>query len=417
MKLQSIAILIFICLSFSCNQASIYTEDASQTVIIHSPQNIKELQLAKYSEVFDSIKIIPLESPDSALIGRIDKILIYDNRIFILDQIQRKAVFEFDMNGRFIRRFGNVGLGLGEYEEPNDMSVNEKELAIWVNDQRKFVIYDLDGNFLKEVRTGNLAKSGVQIDRDMFALYLDIGADVASGEKFDLKILNKSGKLRHIGFKKKDKHFSKGNFFLSQHENYFLVSPGYSCNIYEINANNKALLKKYEIDFGKYKMPDDLPLKYNTPIEFQKALDRSDYASLSGYWETTDYLIYTFAYKGKIYDAYYSKKTGEIKYGNAWFNNVFGIFAGANKGIYGNSVIGIYDPANIESYQKTFKSPPSGKKLDTMASDANKFFRIEADERKFVGSDFNYSKEEIDMLQSIKTSDNPVILIKKMKRF
>jgi hypothetical protein len=297
------------------------------------------------------------------------------------------------------------------------MSVNDKELTIWVSDQRKFIIYDLNGNVLREVRTGTLAKSGVQLDKDQFALYLDIGGDVATDEKFDLKIFDNYGENTYVGLEKKNKYFSKGSFFFSQYRNHFLVSPGYSNDIYEINPNSDTIRKKYTIDFGKYKMPEDFPLKYVTQIKFQHALEKSTYAALSNYWETPGYLAYSFVYKGLVYDAYYSKSTGEIKYGNAWFNNVHGIFSGINKGAYDDNIISFFDPADVASYQKSFTSIPTAKQLDTTVAAANKYYGSGTDKDKFVAGDFTHNQEEIDMLQSIKASDNPVILIKRLKHF
>ncbi|HEX8019276.1 6-bladed beta-propeller [Mucilaginibacter sp.] len=411
-----LTILVYLLLICSCTRTTTsYTEDISKFTTIHAPQKIKDLQFVKYSDVFDSVKIIKLESTKSSLIGRIDKVLYYDSKIFILDQTERKAVFEFDANGKFIRQFGSVGNGPGKYNEPNDISVNKKELAIWVSDLEKFVIYDLDGRFLREVKTASFGKSGAMLDDNKFAVYLDIGADVASGEKFNLKVINDQGEVTHVAFEKKDKDFSKGSFFFSQNENQFIISPGYSNNIYALG--NNAVTKKFAVDFGQYQMPADFSQKFPTAIKFQQALSRSNYAYLSKYWDTPGYLVFSFVYKGMLFDAYYSKRTKVLKFGNAWFNNVHGILSGVNKGAYADNIIAIYDPAHVDSYQKTYKSPPSKNQIDTLVSGANRFFRTGGNEGKFVASDFSYSKEEIDLLHSIKTSDNPVILIQKLKKF
>ncbi|WP_184547879.1 6-bladed beta-propeller [Mucilaginibacter sp. FT3.2] len=415
MKFAPLVVVAFFLLC-SCNRTNTYFEDVSQLTTIHSPKTIKKLQLAKYSDVYDSVKIIKLESTKSSLIGRIDKVLFYDNKIFVLDQAERKAVFEFDAKGQFIQRFGSIGSGPGKYNEPNDMSVNKNELTIWVSDLKKFIVYDLKGKFLREIRTHCYGKSGAMIDENKFALYMDIGADVVTNEKFDLKVFNDKGVVTHVAFEKRDKDFSKGSFFFSQNENQFLLSPGYSNNIYALNSNN-VVVKKYAIDFGQYKIPADFALKFPNGIKFQQALSRSDYAYLSGYWEAPGYLIYSFVYHGMQYDAFYSKKTKVFKYGNAWFNNVHGMLTGNNKGVYADNVIAIYDPAHIDSYQKSYKVPPSRSRIDTLVSGANRYFGKLGFEGKFIASDFSYSKEEIDLLQSIKTSDNPVILMQKLKHF
>ncbi|PUZ24936.1 hypothetical protein DCC81_11505 [Chitinophaga parva] len=156
------------------------------------------------------------------------------------------------------------------------------------------------------------------------------------------------------------------NLHSRQNRNQFLVSPGYSNDLYEIDTNKNVLHKKYSIDLGKYRLPNDFATKYPTFISFDKGLGHSNYAYITDYWDTPNYLVYSFSYKGLIYDVYYSKRTKQIRYGNAWFNNVYGIIVGANKGAYDDNIIAVYDPANIESYQKSLITKRTKEQTDSL---------------------------------------------------
>ncbi|MBO9152196.1 6-bladed beta-propeller [Chitinophaga sp. GCM10012297] len=417
MKCKYYVSLIVLILFFSCNDRKASIEDESAFILIPSPKEIKDLQLSRYSEVFDSVRIIRLETKAESLIGRVDKILYNNDHIFILDQVQSKAVFEFDGSGKFIRRFGKNGNGVGEYNEPNDISIIGDELVIWVNDQTKFIIFNLDGTLAREVKTGSTAKSGVMLGENRYALYLDIGKDWKGTEKYNLKMYDRTENLDGVGFESNWEYFSKGGFFFSQNRRKFLISPGYSNTIYEIYPEGNVLSKKYGIDFGKAQIPDGFSDKYKGPMAFHEALAKSGYAYLDHYWETDDCLIYTFVYKRKIYSAYYSKKSKQTKYANTWFNDVNGFFTGVNKGISGNDVVMVFDPSHIESLQNVYKAPPSRIQMDTMAAAANRFYKAISGRDDFVASDFIYTPEEIDVLQSVKSSDNPIVLIQKLKYF
>jgi len=418
MKFYIYVIIVFSFLS-ACKQATPIKEVLNQSTKISFPQTLDRIKFCKYSEVYDSVKLVKLQTNKESLIGRIDKILVQNGNFFILDQVERKAVLEFDANGKFLRKFGKVGNGSGEYGSPNDMTVNAQGLTIWDSQVNKFITYDLNGKFIKEVKSRSSAKSGVMLNADAFALYLDIGIDAAnSNEKFDFKIIDNAGKVIHTGFEKKDKSFSKGSFFFNQSGNETLLSPGYSNAIYAVHKDE--IVKKYTIDFGKHEMPASFPEKYTSVRKFEKGLKESNYVALLSYLETPAYLNFSFTYHSLIYSCFYSKKTKAIKYGNVWFNNVHGVLPGVNKAVYNNNVIAFYDPASIDYYHKNYTYPLEKSKIDSFISEINTYFfngHPGNAANTITSADYQFSKSELDDLQTIKASDNPVLLIQKLKDF
>lgn len=109
-----------------------------------------------HSMIMDSTviaSVTPLETKIETLIGHIDKMLIREGRMYLLDKEGAKSLFVFDTSGKFIYKINRVGQGPGEYIEPDDFTVNDKagEVIIWDIDQKKALFFK-DNVFLREKR-------------------------------------------------------------------------------------------------------------------------------------------------------------------------------------------------------------------------------------------------------------------------
>jgi len=58
------------------------------------------------------------------IIGSIDKILCFNEGIFILNNKSSKKVLQYDNNGKLLCQIGQFGKGPGEYDLPDDMSID-----------------------------------------------------------------------------------------------------------------------------------------------------------------------------------------------------------------------------------------------------------------------------------------------------
>jgi len=365
MKLYPYILIALLSLLTSCNNAPLIEIDHNNAIRISIPADIPKIAFNKYSDVYDDIKLVKLETSKECLIGRIDKLVAHKGHFFILDQVQSKAVFEFDSNGKFIKRFGSNGRGRGKFNTPNDLSVYGNELVIWDNEVGKFLVYDIgDGRLLRELKAKSTGKSGVILDKDHFAIYMDLGNNESPTEKANLKILNNEAKLIGSGFEHRNNEYSKGEMFFYPGVNHMLLSPGYSNDIYALE-NNKAI-KKYIIDFGKYALPSDFANDFQTSIDFSEGLKKSNYAYLSKYFETPDHLIFSFVFNSQYYDCFYSKKIKKLKIGNVWINNVKGIVPGAITTVSNGTVISFFEPSSgIDYFKKNFTHPMSKEKVNS----------------------------------------------------
>lgn len=71
----------------------------------------------KLSEIVEQVILIPLETKEESLIGRIDKLMEYKGLYYILDRDSRKGLIIFDSNGKFINCIDAKGKGPGEFNK------------------------------------------------------------------------------------------------------------------------------------------------------------------------------------------------------------------------------------------------------------------------------------------------------------
>lgn len=150
-----------------------------------------------FSSVFKNFKLTPLETRNECLIGRISKMEVIDDTLYILDSNIAKSLFLFDREGKFIQKIGKIGKGPGEYIQPAFFSVNYKEKQILILDtkQQKIIRYASNGDFINEFK---LEKDllPIQIATQKDLIYIDQLNSKYMPSDYLLYALDKSGKIK-----------------------------------------------------------------------------------------------------------------------------------------------------------------------------------------------------------------------------
>lgn len=102
------------------------------------------------SDVFSSVKVVPLQTTDLSLITDGAQLKFSNQFIFIESN---KSVKLFDYEGNFIQNFERKGNGVGEYLGISDFCIDEpsKKIEILDKRQKKIFQYDYKGNYLGEI--------------------------------------------------------------------------------------------------------------------------------------------------------------------------------------------------------------------------------------------------------------------------
>ena len=94
----------------------------------------------------EKVSEINLEEHESDYIGIIHKIIVEENRIFLLDK-SRKQVLVFSLDGKFARAIGRSGEGPGEFRYLYTMDVKGNLIACFDQGNLRITLFDTSGAF------------------------------------------------------------------------------------------------------------------------------------------------------------------------------------------------------------------------------------------------------------------------------
>ncbi len=154
------------CLVFAivaCNNNSI--EIAEKEIDL----DIKETQKFNLSEFIIAQKHINLELTDESAIGYINKCVMFNNSLYVLDAYYAKKLMEFDLEGDYIRSLAQMGTGPGEYNAITDFVITDKYIHI-LSDRSKIIVLNKEGNFIRERKIDIYCDSFASLDEDTWLL-------------------------------------------------------------------------------------------------------------------------------------------------------------------------------------------------------------------------------------------------------
>lgn len=118
--------------------------------------NCVSLNVDDLSTAFSDISVVELETSPECLMGNIKKVIRTESRLLVLAEISGgdRALFAFDVNGKFIMQIGRQGQANNEYLRLQNFFIDEKSNNITIMDSngKKFIEFDKDGQFIKSVK-------------------------------------------------------------------------------------------------------------------------------------------------------------------------------------------------------------------------------------------------------------------------
>lgn len=307
-KLFSLLIIIF----FSSCQGE-KNEEALQII----KASLNEVNIS-ISDLFESARVVPLETTDNSLIMSLKKIIYYNNQLYIFDD-KLSGVFIFDKNGKFINKIVRVGQGEGEYTLIYDFVINEAENQIeMLSPFGAIYCYDLEGAFLKKY---NLPSPPPNYQRMEFldAKHIITWSHVTSDEN-GLSILSRTTNSTINSFWKNDMimNMLTNNVFYKYNDDlYFNICL--SGKIYKITLGGYALayewnLGKDDLNIGKYKLVSRKDIATNEDINrLRRLLEKGEMPFYFFKQGQTDRYYYTqlFFNLKTMKNLFYDKKTGK----------------------------------------------------------------------------------------------------------
>ena len=417
---MKIKILLSLLICFSCkenNEKIITNMEIPEGTTRISISSLEEYSTLKFSEIFDDVEYLKLETKNESLIGEVYEIDYFQENYYVLDKIKSKSIFIFDKEGHYKGRLGENGKGPEEYVFPQSLEIDQfnKELLVYNSDGKSIIKYDYNGAYKNTLNFDFYIRTFSVLEKDLYALYFNHKKNHKEkvGVEYDLMLMNSKGKVIDKLFPFKEERPSSTHMFFSHSkDNQTLFSPGFDDIIY--NYTNKSFKPKYFIDFGKHRLPiAEIDFKGKTPIK---------YTFVHTFLETPKVIFFKFNYKGKRNYGFYSKDTKVLKYANILINDIKGLLTFddiiAN---IGNDLIGVLYPQSVMGVKDIYsKSGTDNIKLKKVFKEN---LRLAPKEMKkkiktiLDNVDFKVEKEDIEFTNSITAFDNPILVRLKLKDF
>jgi hypothetical protein len=321
----SIIILIFILLiCFSCNNLKKKQINESDNKKI----NLKILKingdinsLLQIDSIFSDFTIIPLETKEECLISRINKVLHYEDKFLLQDDAQKLLLF--NTNGKFLYEVGKKGKGPGEFIELRDFDI-DKAGNIYILDWNRILKYSINGIFMKAYPihfshdnnyfAGNMAIK----NNDNFLIWSGSIAikDKNKGKVFAIHEISKEGEVVKSFYPLK--YHVGGNYNqFKRYKDLILIDPIFGSNIiYSINMEDVE--GRYYIDFGERTLKIPVPEGFTSLSDFKKRIEIDYFHSIMNFIETDEWIYFTFFFKDKVYNVYFSKKLNKSFISKQW---------------------------------------------------------------------------------------------------
>lgn len=353
-------------------------------------KNDQELQI---STVFDPFEYVKLSNDPDTILGDINKIVFKDSCIYILDRWKTKSLKKFSRKGDYIATIGTRGEGPTDYFEPTDFMVSDDEIIVSDQFKSDLKYYDLSGNFKYARRAPFIFTKFFSFSPGQYVFHA-VNADNYHLESILDWSVYETDSLFHIDhrgfFHPKDKYISffyEKSFYPFAHKVFY--NPPFNDTIYSISPEHR-IQAEYILEFPKGKLPERYILQKNTK-EFDKK--GGDYALFMGdYVPTEDFLYFQYSVNNRFHQVIYSKKSKKYVKGNLIFNDINPPFSFGHilTSVENNILVGYVHAYEIKEH---FDSVHRSEWV------------------KHMGEEYTQ------IVESIKSEDNPILLFFKIKEF
>lgn len=316
------AILCGLCIYFLSRPTPHYINIPTGTVDTLNVETINinlNGPLISLDSLIEEVRYVALEEMEHSKIMGIEKIIMDDNLILVMDAEGQKVV-GFDFDGKYLFDIYKKGKGSQQYKYMEYVTYDYLKKEVLVVDTRKYIWYDLKGNYLRSYESPyNFSDHIALLENSNLAYYRDFGNADRSTNPADLNILDSTGNLisRFLPTTiQKINHratYMNGQLFSNQRAGAIIV-PTYSDKIFELSNTTKLRLK-YRIDYGINQLPKGYTstVLTNTELDFKsvrKFENDNQWATTFHVANADSFICVSSRFQNKIYHTYFSKKTG-----------------------------------------------------------------------------------------------------------
>ena len=247
--MKNIYYILFVIFLFSC-QPSGNPQEAKNTFWIDINRR------DSISCFFDNYQIIPLETTQTSLIGDISKILINNDKIYILDKRQA-TIFIFNSYGKYINKIHRQGRAPEEYLSITDFNIYQNDVYCLSRPNKKILVYNDSAQFLKYLPLNDWYNSFHIANDSLVYLF----SDYSNTQYYNYIIYNykkQKNENQYDKFKKDQGLIFDYSPFHSA-EDKLLITEQYDQTLYHLDSQGKESI--YHFIFNT---SDKIPVRFKT---------------------------------------------------------------------------------------------------------------------------------------------------------
>ncbi len=331
----------------------------------------------KFSEMVNSIRLVPLEKSPDCMIGQISQVDQVDGKIFVMDFDRKRGIMVFDEKGKFLYKFGGFGKGPGEYTDliGFSFSTDLKSIYLVAADQKKVIEYSLDGELIGD------KSLGAYYSDMQFLNNTDYVAINRRGYYFRLGNIDTGAFLDTVKWSTGQLAIG-GRLLFRAAEGHYLYSATHFDTVYSISQ--EALYPKYCFDFGPNKC---------TPAE------QDAYLESNGYPYPPNKLLLDFPFL-ETKELFYFGVTSETKPGR--YGRAMMALNRKTKEIFKISEDDILYSGTYHAMAITCQSE--------FVSFVHPTYLIEKRDQILNNEDYNYPDGFMNIIRAMEEEDNPVLV-------
>ncbi|MBQ8529964.1 MAG: 6-bladed beta-propeller [Parabacteroides sp.] len=276
-----VLILLVICLYTSCKEQ---IQEEKGNLVFKKEQSVTFEKVPFFKEK----NMVSLEMNDTSLIAAYPALAVHKDYYLVYSKQSGGQILQFNREGKFLTKIGNLGSGPGDYMGLTDVQINPTDGSIEVLGQDAICQYISSGAFLKKIPHSYPAFSFCKEDEQTYWFYL--GNNNLNGNNKVYKTdqtLNKVGGYLESNPKMlplMEQNFHKGDDYLTFHE-------GFNTHLYRIQKHE--LVETYNVSLGNLAINlQDFP---SDPMQLLPYLQKKNYANIQCYLENNQYIYLLIA--------------------------------------------------------------------------------------------------------------------------
>lgn len=339
---NNILLIIFLCVASACNTTLKHVDPSEEGMKIIKVRDMEDTKSVYLSSIFRQARIVPLDYSEDNMIGEVEQLRIWSDKLYIMDKYNEGSISIFDLDGNFIRKVGKAGRGPNEFTVISDFDVdkNNGDVYIYDNHTRNIFVYSHLGEFQRKILITEY-KDFFRLHGNKFYLYRK---NPSLGSPYELEIFDLEGKKESSYFKGNSELMASGvQVFGIGTNDKILFNAQFNDTVYSIADGN--LQKSFLIDFGNHAISAAHKVQLEVePGETASLCLKYNYAhGAKNFIENDSFLFFNYVYQNMRYSAMYNKTEDTCFSTNSIIDDLSYLYYGDPLTIYQDNLVCVYD--------------------------------------------------------------------------